>query len=154
VQKLPASKDCFVCGRNNPFSLKLDFYRDEIGNCVSTVVIPESYQSYPGLTHGGIVAAILDETSGRAINEDPDLFMLTMELTVRYRLPVPIGRPLKVMGSLIRRRGKVAQAKGQIFDEQGHLLAESTGMFVDLPQDHQNMMYEGREGWKVYPDEP
>ena len=153
MQKLPASQDCFVCGRKNPFSLKLDFYRDENGNCVSNLVIPKGYQSYPGVTHGGIIAAILDETSGRAINEDPDLFMLTMELTIRYRSPVPIGQPLKVVGSLVRRRGKTALAKGEIFDQEGRLLAESTGMFVDLPQNQQNAKNEGVEGWRVYPDE-
>ncbi|MGB4596279.1 MAG: PaaI family thioesterase [Anaerolineaceae bacterium] len=152
MQKLPSAEGCFVCGRKNPFSLKLDFYRDEEGNCVSNVVIPEQYQSYPGVTNGGIIAAILDETSGRAINEDPDLFMVTMELTTRYRKPVPIGQPIKVVGKLIQRRGKVAQAKAEIFDQEGHLLAESIGLFVDLPQDQQNAMHEGMEGWRVYPD--
>lgn len=153
MQKLPASEGCFVCGRKNPFSLKMSFFRDENSNCVSEVVIPEQYQSYPGVTHGGIIAAILDETSGRAINEDPALFMLTMELTIRYRLPVPIGQPLKVVGTLIQRRGKVAQAKAEIFDQEGRLLAESNGMFVDLPQEHQVAMHEGMEGWRIYPDE-
>lgn len=153
MEKLPSGSGCFVCGRDNPFSLKMFFYREAEGSCFSTVTIPGQYQSYPGVTHGGVVAAILDEASGRAINQDPDLFMVTMELTVRYRRPVPLEQPLKVVGTLIKRRGKVATAKGELFDMDGNLLAESNGMFVDLPQEQQDQMLEGMEGWRVYPDE-
>ncbi|NLW72843.1 MAG: PaaI family thioesterase [Chloroflexi bacterium] len=153
MEKLPSGSECFVCGRDNPFGLKMFFYREAKGSCFSNVTIPEQYQSYPGVTHGGVVAAILDEASGRAINADPDLFMVTMELTVRYRRPVPIEQPLKVVGTLLKRRGKVATAKGELFDPDGNLLAESSGMFVDLPQEQQAQMLEGMEGWRVYPDE-
>lgn len=154
MQKLPVGPDCFVCGRKNPIGLKLDFYLDGPGRCVSNFVIPENYQSYPEITHGGIVAAILDETSGKSINEDPNQLMVTMELTIRYHLPVPINRPLRAVGSLIRRRGKAAQAKGEIFDNDGRLLAESTGMFVDFPKDQQEILLQEAQDWRVYPDEP
>jgi len=45
---------------NNPESNRVE----------SAVTIPEQFNGYPGIVNGGIVAAILDETSGRAVMLD------------------------------------------------------------------------------------
>jgi hypothetical protein len=54
---------CFICGRQNPIGLKLEFYEDQQTHRVrATVTIPDTYQGYPGVVHGGIVSTI--RTSG------------------------------------------------------------------------------------------
>ena len=64
--KQPNSRYCFVCGRENPYGLKMSFYEVEPGHALAEYTVPEHYQGYPGIVHGGIVATMLDETLGRA----------------------------------------------------------------------------------------
>jgi acyl-coenzyme A thioesterase PaaI-like protein len=95
MKKQPNSRMCFLCGRQNPIGLKLDFYEDHEANQVRVeITVPEIYQGYPGVVHGGIVAAMLDEVAGRAVligGSDEDL-MATLRLTVRYRRLPPASR--------------------------------------------------------------
>ena len=76
--------------------------------------VPEHFNGYPGVTHGGIVAALLDETAGRSILMDGgfDDLMVTAKLEVAYRRPTPTGVPLQVVGRLTRRSGARAEAAG------------------------------------------
>ena len=66
--KLPQanSKFCFVCGLANTYGLKLRFYTTAPGEVTADYVVTEQYQGFPGIVHGGIVAAMLDEAAGRA----------------------------------------------------------------------------------------
>ncbi len=66
MQKLPGSRNCFVCGREIK-SLRLEFYFDEEAGIVQAEVnLDESHEGFPGVMHGGVIAAILDEATGRA----------------------------------------------------------------------------------------
>ena len=51
--KQPNSDDCFVCGRKNPVGLYMTFYHDGERKVFSEVTIPEHFQGYPGVVHGG-----------------------------------------------------------------------------------------------------
>jgi hypothetical protein len=57
----PNSRHCFVCGLENPFGLKLKFYQSKPDEVVVDCVLGEEYQGYPGVVHGGIVAAVHSE---------------------------------------------------------------------------------------------
>jgi len=60
----PNSRGCFVCGLGNPIGLKMVFHEDcEKAQVRAELTVPDTYRSYPGVVHGGIVATILDETS-------------------------------------------------------------------------------------------
>ena len=65
----PNSEICFVCGRSNPVGLYMRFEDDGDGDgegeVISQYTVPERYQGYPGIVHGGILAAMLDEVVGR-----------------------------------------------------------------------------------------
>jgi hypothetical protein len=65
--KQPNSSTCFVCGVDNQQGLGLSFYETSPTTVETTAVIPGHLQGYPGLAHGGIVTALLDEirASGR-----------------------------------------------------------------------------------------
>ena len=91
----PSSRSCFVCGRENPVGLKVRWdQHPEAGEIRGTVTVPEHFNGYPGVTHGGIVAALLDETGGRTILMDGGFedLMVTAKLEVVYRRPTPTGR--------------------------------------------------------------
>lgn len=154
MTKQPNSRMCFICGVENPVGLHLKIYDTEPGMTAADYTVPEQYQSYPGIVHGGIVATILDEVSGRALMGDAaqPRFMFTAKIEVKYRKNVPIGKPLKVVGKAGKTRGRMAEAWGGIYDEEGTLLAESNSLLIDLPKESlENVDYEAL-GWKVYPD--
>lgn len=154
MQQLPSSRSCYVCGRENPVSLRMTFYLQESGVVTSEVVVPETYAGYPGMVHGGNIAAMMDEAAGRAATGDePNRFAVTSQLTIKYRQPVPTNQLLKVTGKLLKKRGKVSQATGEIRNENGELLAEAEGIFVEIAQDFTAGTDPNLLGWKVYEDD-
>ena len=63
AHRQPNSDFCFVCGRRNGRGLRMSFY-DDGQQCVwSDYTVTEEYQGYPGIVHGGIIAAMLDEVA-------------------------------------------------------------------------------------------
>jgi uncharacterized protein (TIGR00369 family) len=152
--KQATSKNCFVCGRENISGLHLDFYDTAPGETTSEITLGERFEGYPGVVHGGIVAAILDEVTGRVfLQGKATRFMLTARLEIRYRKPVPVGERLVVIGRAVRDAGRVAQATGQIQDCAGNILAEAEAYYVEPPK----ALVSGGDpvawGWKVVPDE-
>src|SRR4030066_2245612 len=132
--KQPNSNHFFVCGRKNPFGMHLQFYETALGEVVVEYTVPEQFQGYPGIVHGGIVAAMLDEVTGRVhMGGDPPRFMFTARLDVRYRKNVPIGVPLRIVGHAGKSKERTAIATGQIYGPDGDLLAEAEAMLVKWP---------------------
>jgi acyl-coenzyme A thioesterase PaaI-like protein len=155
MKKQASARNCFVCGIENKSGLQLRFYEVEPGKIVADYSVPVRFEGYPGIVHGGIVAAMLDEVAGRSfISGDPPRFMVTAKMTVRYRKPVPIDQPLQLVGYAKEDKGRVALAAGEIRDMEGNLLAEADVMLASIPAgvvDRQKD-WDERE-WMVYPDE-
>ena len=57
---------CMICGMNNNYGVKAQFYNMEDGSVMTPFVFREEHQSYPGRVHGGIITAMLDELGLRA----------------------------------------------------------------------------------------
>lgn len=153
MKRQPNSKHCFICGLENPAGLHLKFYTQEDGTVVSTVTVPEQYQGYPGVVHGGIVAAMLDEAAGRAhMSGDPPRFLYTAKLDLRYRKNTPVGRPLKLVGKVGKIKERTATASAFLYEEDGTLLAEADALLVDVPEETVGRINLEELGWKVYED--
>jgi len=156
----PNSLHCFVCGLNNPFGLKACFYQTGENEVTAWYTIPEQYQSYPGMAHGGIVASLLDEVVGRSVmGIDPETarLLFTARLTVKYRQHVPVGVPLRIVGRAVKDRGRVVTAWGGVFladdaPETAQPLAEAESMLLAVPEEELAQMDADALGWKVYPD--
>lgn len=130
------SRSCMVCGRENPYSLGASFWELEDGELLATFVPREEHQSYPGRVHGGVSAAILDETIGRAVNIlEPEVFGVTVELTTTYRKPVPLGSPLQVVARIERNTSRMFEGTGSLLLEDGTVAVEARGRYVKLPVD-------------------
>jgi uncharacterized protein (TIGR00369 family) len=155
LRKQPNSLHCFACGIENSCGLQIHFYDNGEDEVYANYTVPEQFQGYPGRVHGGILATMLDELVGRAVMaRDPNTFMVSAKLTVRYRKPVPTGQPLKLSGKVIRRRGRIATSKAEIRLPDGTVGAEAEAMLVYL----EGFEIESEEldelGWKVYSDAP
>ncbi len=151
--KQPNSRLCFVCGVDNRRGLHMRFYQDGPDEVSAEITLPEDYQGYPGVVHGGIVAAMLDEIAGRAaMEEGATRFMVTASLKVRYHKPVPVGQPLRLVGRLRTRRGRIATASAEVRLLDGSLAAEAEAVLADLPGMPGEEVDLEALGWKVYPD--
>jgi uncharacterized protein (TIGR00369 family) len=132
----PNSDFCFVCGRKNPRGLYMTFYDDGVGEVCSEYTVSEEYQSYPGIVHGGVIAAMLDEVVGRvAMIGDHHHFMMTVKLEVKYRHPVPTETPLRIVGRVVRLRGRLGKAVGSVLLPDGTVAAEAEMTLADVPAD-------------------
>ena len=151
----PNSAWCFVCGLQNPVGLKLRFLQVEPGRARAYAVVPEAYQGYPGVVHGGVVAAMLDEVTGRAgTGTDPATARLfyTARLTIRYRRHVPTQRLLRLEGWVVRDKGRFYEAEGAIYDhETGETLAQAQALLAEVPRSELARMDPEAIGWRVYP---
>lgn len=147
---------CLICGLENPIGLHLHIYETEPGVVETTYTAPDHFQGYPGVLHGGIVAAIIDEISGRAhMGNDPlnPRFMFTAKLEVKYRKNVPIGKPLKIVGRAGKSKTRSAEAWAGIYDAAtDELLAEGTTLLIDVPADQLDKSRLNELGWAVYPE--
>jgi acyl-coenzyme A thioesterase PaaI-like protein len=144
---------CFICGLENPVGLHLHMYEVEPGTVETTYTAPEHFQGYPGVLHGGIVAALIDEISGRAhMGSDPNnpRFMFTAKLEVKYRKNVPVGRPLKIIGKAGKSKSRSAEAWAGIYDAAtNELLAEGKTLSINVPDEQFDKSRLGELGWKV-----
>jgi acyl-coenzyme A thioesterase PaaI-like protein len=148
----PSSRSCFVCGRENPVGLKVRWDQHPgAAEIRGTVIVPEHFNGYPGVTHGGIVAALLDETAGRSILMDGGFedLMVTAKLEVLYRRPTPTGVPLQVVGWLTRRSGARAEAEAELRLPDGRVTARATVLLARPPASIVERWSSEREHWRV-----
>ncbi|MDY6847343.1 MAG: PaaI family thioesterase [Chloroflexota bacterium] len=130
----------------------MEFYTTAPGQVRAEIFVPIKYEGYPGIVHGGIIAAILDETGGRAYMDGSHPFMVTGQLKVRYRKPVPIKTALVALGKAVQRKRHVSKAHSEIQTLDGEVLAEADLVLVDIPDEKYANVDPQDLGWRVYPD--
>jgi len=134
ARRLPNSRVCFVCGDANCHGLNVRFMTD--GLKVWTTMTPTApYMGYAGITHGGVLAALLDETMGWAPAVRTGLFCMAVHLNIEYRRSVPIGREITVTGEMTDVSRRIWEGRGEIRDAQGTLYVRGTGRFMPLTRE-------------------
>ena len=122
---------CFGCGDRNPEGLGIVFEID--GRRVTgRFSARQVHQGFPGLAHGGIAAAVLDEAMGWAMYA-AGAWAMTARMEVKYRRPLPLGEPLALQAEVVRERGRWLEAEGAIRRATGEMLAQAKGLFVRVP---------------------
>jgi len=109
----------------------------------------EGHQAAPGLVHGGLVGAALDEACGLLAtwHRFP---AVTARIFVRYRRPVLINRELAITAWVTESRGRRIHIDGDLLLD-GEILAEARGAFLHVPLEHFLASPEGRaagEAWR------
>ncbi len=149
----PNSRHCFVCGIQNPFGLQLKFYDNGIDKVWTEYIIPEYFQGYPGVAHGGVIAAMLDEVCSRtAMISDSNHFMITAKMDIKYRCPVPVDHLLRIVGKLTKSRDRILQAEGYIYLDDETIAAQSSVTLVDIPEATLDESKLQELGWELISD--
>jgi acyl-coenzyme A thioesterase PaaI-like protein len=116
----------------------------------ASVTFGVHHQGGPGLAHGGIVGAALDEACGLLAtwHRFPTV---TARIAIRFRRPAPIHRALRVSARVTAERGRRIEISAELRDGE-RLLAEAEGVFLHVPLDHFLATPEGRaagEAWQA-----
>ncbi|NLT73250.1 MAG: PaaI family thioesterase [Chloroflexi bacterium] len=148
----PSSRQCFLCGVENPIGLKLSFYELGDGRVATRFLPQQRHQGYPGVLHGGIASALLDETIGRTLTP-LGIWAMTVELNVRYHKPIPLREPVIVIGEMVRLRSRMMEGKGEIRLNDGSIAASAQARYVRLTA-QQTDTYRSELGyWDVIEDD-
>lgn len=138
--------NCFACGALNAHGLHLELHVDG-ERCWTDLSIPTRFQGWDDIAHGGIVATILDEVMAWSL-VDHDNWGLTAKMSVDFKRPVPLGRPIHAEGWVTDVRRRLITTEGRIVDgESGQVLATVEATFVAAPEDRKRELKE-RYGYR------
>jgi acyl-coenzyme A thioesterase PaaI-like protein len=153
--KQPTSRTCFMCGRENSHGLKMVWYNNpELNRVEADVTIPEHFNGYPGIAHGGIVAAILDETAGRAVMLDGnfDNLFITLRLNVTYRRPTPTNTSLKAVGRLENKGNRGMKVAAELLLPDGSITTECKAVVIRPTGEISKSWEREKKFWRVEDD--
>jgi uncharacterized protein (TIGR00369 family) len=123
---------CFCCGRANERGLRLSISYPEKGRAETSVVVPEWFSGWRGVTHGGLLSMVLDEVMAHsclALGEQ-GTSAVTAEMTVRFLKPVPTGSRLRAEGRVTETRGRIIRTEGRLVGDDGAAAAEASARFI------------------------
>lgn len=143
MQVLPHTHSCFVCGEANPLGLQLRFHTD--GQVVRAEFTPRTeHIGFKQVVHGGIVATLLDEIMVWACAVQTKQFAFCAELNVRFQQPLRPGDKTVATAELVsNRRSRIFEAKADLRDTNGNILATATGKYLPIKSaDASQMMSE------------
>lgn len=120
---------CFGCDPDHKSGLKMEFYED-CDEIVSFWEPTGEFQSWIGILHGGIQAALLDELCGWVIFRKFQTGAVTSKMEIRYRRPVHtnLGK-LTLRAHAVEERRNLVTVVGQIFDAEGQMCTEATCVY-------------------------
>ncbi|MEG6513426.1 hotdog fold domain-containing protein [Desulforamulus ruminis] len=67
--------------------------------------------------------------------DEPETWGVTVELSVKYNLPVPLEQPLTAIGRITRNNRRFFEGTGEIYLPDGSLAVSAAGKYLKLPID-------------------
>lgn len=144
LKKESNSTECFICGTENPGGVQASFYALETGECACVFTAKSMHEGHPGILHGGVICAILDETAGRAMSvKHPSTSAYTVELKVDFKKTIPSNVECVALGRIDRIEEKVYIASGEIYLPSGQKAASCEGTYYIISPDkvHESSTY-------------
>jgi uncharacterized protein (TIGR00369 family) len=126
----PNDNPCVICGPDNPIGLRTRWEAKD-GQADAEVAVPDNFQGWRGVVHGGLVAALLDEAMWYATYSRTRASVLTVSLQARYHRPTPVSQRLHVHGQVLSTRHHLTECTAEVRDgETGVVLASARGRFM------------------------
>jgi len=131
-------RSCFGCGSDHETGLHMVVTAGE-GLTVSGVfTVTEHHQGAPGLAHGGLLSAAIDEVLG-SLNWLIGVPAVTGRLACDFRKPVPVGSVLIVVAQIDAVHGRKVYTSATAYlgsaDPQ-HIAITATALFVQVQIEH------------------
>ncbi|VAX34047.1 hypothetical protein MNBD_NITROSPIRAE03-1997 [hydrothermal vent metagenome] len=113
---------CFVCGKENPSGLRLDFSISD-GHASATYLPDKAHQGYRNILHGGLISTLIDEAAVKAASS-LGIKAITVEICVRFKTPLMIGERCIVEASVRLVRGRLLKGVAMVKKMDGTIVAE------------------------------
>lgn len=121
--------DSVVSGDSNPMGINAKLWREgEVAFIEAT--LEKAFEGAPGRAHGGMVAALIDETMGLVMSIQ-GVVAFTVQLDVAYRAPTPIFRPIVAKAWLDHVERRKLFITCEVRDGDA-ICAEAKGIFVSV----------------------
>jgi uncharacterized protein (TIGR00369 family) len=120
--------NCFACGELNEHGLQLQLHLQE-RRAWTEFVLEDRFEGWRGVTHGGIIATVLDEVMAWALVAE-DNWGVTARMTIDFKRPVLVGTRVRADGWIVRSRRRLVDTAGQIVDGDGTILATTEAVYV------------------------
>ena len=132
--------NCFACGELNEHGLKLQLHLEERRSWTE-FVLEERFEGWQGVTHGGIIATILDEVMAWALVAE-DNWGVTARMSLDFKRPVPVGTKVRAEGWIVRNRRRLIDTAGQVVDADGNILATAEAVYVAAGEERKRELIE------------
>jgi acyl-coenzyme A thioesterase PaaI-like protein len=110
--------NCYVCGTDNPGGLHVVFEPDDGNGSRATYTVQPGHVGWPGLLHGGLLFALMDESLGWALIYR-GLRGVTAKTETRFRSTVSVGESLVITGSIVECVRNLVRAKAEVRKTNG-----------------------------------
>lgn len=143
----------WVSGARSASGLRLEYRLEHDagrGPLVVTDWTPgEEHVGFPGVTHGGLIAAVLDDVMGRnAVLRRR--WVVTARMEVRYRSAAPLGERLRFEAWATRHRRMSMHAEARALLPDGTVVTESSGTFLPLTPELERQMVKRWPGFAEF----
>ena len=138
--------NCFACGSLNEHGLKLDLHLGD-GRSWTELALSTRFEGWVGIAHGGIIATLLDEVMAWSLVAR-DNWGVTARLSVDFRRPVPIGRPIRAEGWVVRARRRLVDTAGHVVDADGTVLASAEAVYLAADENRKREL-QARYGYRI-----
>ena len=126
----------YVKGNNFGRLIGMDFEIVEAGVIEYHIQIEEKHLATPIASHGGVVASLMDSTTGISalslVCED-GFIVSTVELKLNFLAPVFLGDKLIGKSSFLSRGKRLIVTEAEVLNQDGKLVAKGMGTFNVYP---------------------
>jgi len=134
---------CFGCSQTNASGLRLRFATRDDGAIETLFRLDRTFESYPGIVHGGLIGVICDETMGNLIVLRTGLTSLTIGMRLRYVNAVRVNAEYRCTARLTDRSrvavdagaGGLLRTESEVVDADGTIVATATATYRPISMD-------------------
>ena len=136
---------CFACDPRNKLGLRLKFFADEQNGDVFTKITPEKHlEGFPGILHGGIQCALVDEVAFWTMFDKYRKIALTTKVDMEFLRPVGTSGELVVRGQIVEEKERRVGVEVYILNENKKVCTRSRVDYI-IPKRQMTYRIMGKE---------
>ena len=138
---------CYVCDPENEDGLQVAFFLDEEAGRVTADYTPRiTHEGAPGIVHGGVLGAILDDATAWAVNVLSGSFGLTRRTEIDFSRIVRGGKRYTVTAWISEIGKGRAATIAQLRDDENRICCSTRAEFALISHEEAQLAFERRRG--------
>jgi acyl-coenzyme A thioesterase PaaI-like protein len=128
---------CYGCGTEVPSGLRMERLGVDGNTAIGRFTVGREHQGAPGLAHGGVLTAAMDEILGTSAWLLGGRYV-TGRLETDFLAPVPVGSVVYLRSWCTGVQGRKAylEGDGRIGGPDGKVAVRAAALFIEVPLEH------------------